>query len=200
MTWYADEIILPASPKAVSLIRSNPQLLPFAYWVKNIEDFAWYRPEHKHELTTHGLLVIRPVRSQEEDSWYNEPLLDWNELVDGESHHSCLDDTSRTQLAEYLDGEEMPSPAFRNFLAGLANQTESTVLYYACSMWGGDIDSEYCLSYSPSEKLMATSSDLEDRPGSDNSLRDGLLAIGIQAPSGFFAPHTRSFPWSDHKL
>jgi hypothetical protein len=62
-------------------------------------------------------------------------------------------------------------------------------------MWGGDIDYEYCLVYEPTESVVFTTD------GSRiDALRAGLVKIGLELPTPYFAPHTRSYPWQMHKF
>lgn len=61
MTWYAQEILLRATPAALQAVRGSALLAPFAYHLHSLQDIDWYLPEHRHGLPQGGLLVIRPV-------------------------------------------------------------------------------------------------------------------------------------------
>ena len=80
-----------------------------------------------------------------------------------------------------------------------ARQLNEPVVYYSCSMWGGDIDHEYCLLYEPQESLLLTNAS-ERGHGAERALVQGLQKLGLALPTPFFAPHTRSFDWAARKL
>ena len=89
--------------------------------------------------------------------------------------------------------------SLRSTLAALAQQLHEPVVYYACGMWGGDLDFEYCLIYEPQESLFVT--DVSERGHEAESTLDmALMKVGLTLPNGFFAPHTRSFGWAAHQL
>jgi hypothetical protein len=68
-------------------------------------------------------------------------------------------------------------------------------------MWGGSIDYEFSLLYSAGERILTSQSKLSpEKPGSDDSLRSALQALDVVLPTGYFAPHTRSFDWAAHRL
>lgn len=128
-------------------------------------------------------------------------MLDWHSLTPATDAASLLNADVEHQLAEYLDGGSAPPTSFRQALAELAATIKQPVLYYACAMWGGDIDHEYCLTYEPNEVFTATEPGLPpERPGVKDSLRIGLSKLGLQLPTGYFALHTRSFPWQAQRL
>jgi hypothetical protein len=202
MTWYANEVLMSASARAIGRISQDSLLQRFAYVIKNLDDYSWYIPEHKHDLPPDGLLVVRPVRSlSSEMDWYDEPILDWASLPEMSQTAANLDEKVEVRLREYVGDENIPPRPFRMFLSSLATEIGSPVLYYACFMWGGDIESEYCLLYAPNEILMMTQIESKNVDCvTENALKDGLVAIGIHLKSWFFAPHTRSFPWETKRI
>mgnify|MGYP003575252130 CR=1 FL=1 len=64
MTWYADEILLRASPTALECV-GRSGLAPFAYHLKSLHDHHWHSPDIKHGLPEGGLLVIRAGRDRD---------------------------------------------------------------------------------------------------------------------------------------
>ncbi len=206
MTWYADEILLSTSPKAMEYLTHDPILHPFSYWVKNLDTYEWYAPEHRHTLSTNGLLAISPVTAPDSHSlsWYDMPILDWTtvERTQSPSSIALIEELGDVSL------ETLPPLSFRCFLRDLATACDQPVLYYSCSMWGGSIEQEYCLAYASTESLFITSPDemlqpevtVDKRYEVESALQSGLSVIGLDIPTGFFAPHTRSFPWKNHKL
>ena len=203
MTWYADEIILRASTAALEAVGTSSHLAPFAYHIQALDDHEWYRQEQQHGLPDGGLLVIRPVcgSSSHGFDWHGVTALDWAELPFESMAEGLLDATVTQRLSEYLDEESIPPLQLRKALASLAIHLNQPVLYYGCGMWGGDIDYEYSLVYEPTESVFLTKSSLQsDGPGTEDSLRFGLAKIGLNLPTTYFAPHTRSYPWQLHKL
>lgn len=201
MTWYAQEILLRATPAALQAVRNSALLAPFAYHLHSLQDIDWYLPEHRHGLPQGGLLVIRPVcaAAAQGAQWHEEAILDTVSLPLNPGTLHCLQADIATLLADQVPETSLPSVHLRSMLATLAKQLHETVVYYACGMWGGDLDFEYCLSYEPQETLFAT-----DVCGhghhTQRALHQALKSIGLTLPSAFFAPHTRSFDWAAHRL
>jgi hypothetical protein len=203
MTWYADEIICRATPEALAAIAAEPSLSAHAYHVTSLDDFSWYRPEFRHSLPDGGLLVLRPVCGAESHGaeWHGTPILDWNSLPLEPSARFEPDPAVTARLTEYLDGDSLPPMKFRQAVAEISSRIGARAVYYACAMWGGDIDYEYSLMYGPTESVSITNPGLQpDRDGVQDSLRVGLSFIGLDLPASFFLLHTRDFPWPDYKL
>lgn len=202
MTWYADEIILRATPAALTAVGTSSQLRPFTYHVKILSGHEWYHDEHKHSLPDEGLLVVRPVCgiSSHGAEWHDTSILDWSKLDSNPDARDFLSEEVSHVLAGYLDEESMPPASLRQASATLALQLQQPVIYYGCGMWGGDIEYEYCLVYEPTESLFITKQSCPDTDGTNDSLRRGLLKIGLHLPTGYFALHTRGFPWKKHRL
>lgn len=206
MTWYADNILLAATPGATARLSDDPLLRPHSCLITNLDGHEWYRPEHRHSLPEGGLLVIRPVAAPDSHSasWYGEAVLDWS-LPDAPPLSAALIDGLDATAFDYPG----PPLSFRRFLASLAAGLKQPVLYHACAMWGGSIEQEYCFAYTPVETLFVTRPDMPFQTAdtdpvipylTENALVRGLALIGIDSPTGYFAPHTRAFPWRDHAL
>ena len=203
MTWYADEIILRATPGARETVMATPQFAPFSYHIRSVKGHAWYKREQEHGVTDDGLLVVRPVcgNSSHGFEWHGIPVLDWTTLEFEPRAESLLDQCVAKELSEYLDEESLPPSSLRKAVAGLSLRTGEPVIYFGCGMWGGDIVYEYCLVYEPKESLVMTKpTPPPDPPGTEDALRAGLLKLGLRLPTPYFAPHTRDFPWRTHKL
>ncbi len=208
MTWYADEIMLPATPDAIARLTADLMLRPFSYWIKELTSYDWPSSAQRHSLPVGGLLVIRPVCEAETGnaSWYDEHFLDWESFT--EENQPLSNDSSPLieNACDHIDGPAPPL-AFRKFLSGLSVTLESPILYYSASTWAGLLEQEYSLSYQPHERLFTTRRDdvLIDGPNhissqNGNALQQGLETLGVSLPSYFFAPHTRSFPWECYHL
>ena len=201
MTWYAHEILLRATPAALAAIHANTQLAPFAYHLRSLDQEQWYLPEHRHGLPEGGLLVIRPVCCAKDRcaQWHGDTVLDTALLPLMPEMAPLLQADIATPLADQLSEASLPTQSLRSTLAALALQLQEPVVYYACGMWGGDVDFEYCLTYEPQESLFAR--DVSERGhGTERALDVALMKLGLKLPSAFFAPHTRSFDWPAHHL
>ena len=201
MTWYAHEILLRATPAALAAIHASAQLAPFAYHLRSLDQVQWYLPEHRHGLPDGGLLVIRPVCCAENRcaQWHDDPYLDTASLPPRPEMEALLQADIARPLADQLSETSLPAMSLRSTLAALAQQLQEPVVYYACGMWGGDLDFEYCLIYEPQESLFVT--DVSERGHEAESALDmALMKVGLTLSNGFFAPHTRSFDWAAHRL
>ncbi|MGO4262722.1 hypothetical protein [Lysobacter sp. TAB13] len=219
MTWFADEILLPATAQALARVSGDPLLAPYAYWVRDLDGHAWFADEHRHELPEGGLIAIRPVRDtrsdDEDDSWYGVPSLDWSRLQPRENQGPEPDRIGR-RLAAYLlecttgeppsadnvadDVDSLPPPSLRRYLGELSAQLSLPVLYHSAFFWGGAVEYEYSLCYRPHEALFLTK---PPEPGDEairHALHDGLAGVGVNLPSPYFALHAREFPWARHRL
>jgi hypothetical protein len=202
MTWYADEIILRASTAALEAVGASSHLAPFAYHIRSLDEHEWYRQEQKHGLPDGGLLVIRPVcgSSSHGFDWHGIKVLDGVGLPFESIAEILLGTTVTQRLSAHLDEKSMPPLQLRKSVASLAVHLDQPVLYYGCGMWGGDIDYEYCLVYEPTESVILTRSNFQSDDSSIDALRAGLAKIGLELPTPYFAPHTRSYPWQMHKV
>ncbi|WP_057971671.1 hypothetical protein [Lysobacter antibioticus] len=202
MTWYADEIVLRASDEALESVAASPWLAPFAYHIRSLAGHVWHRKELRHGLPDGGLLVIRPVcgKSSHWSDWHHTEVLDWTGLPCESAAEELLDTEVTQCLSEYLDEESVPPLQLRRAVATLAAGLRQPVFYYGCAMWGGDIEHEYSLVYGPEESIVLTNTIPHIVEPPVDALRAGLHSIGLELPTGYFAPHTRSFPWQAHKL
>jgi hypothetical protein len=202
VTWIADEIILRATPPALAALKVSG-LAPFAYHVKSLAGHSWFEERARHDLPEGGLLVIRDLHasSSHGDEAHDEARQDWSHLSFDAGTERLLDSNLVRDLAECLEDAQAPPPQLRRALATLAKQLCEPVLYYRCEMFGGEIDYEYSLVYSPRESLLV--SEQGHGPGAvvgKDALRLGLFQIGLILPTSYFALHTRSFPWHDCRL
>lgn len=219
MTWFADEILLPATAQALARVADDPLLAPFAYWVRDLDDHVWYLDTQRHDLPEGGLLAIRPVRdtsnADEDDSWYGMPSLDWSRLQPQDDHgpepdrigrrlaaylHECTNGEPPAPGASLDDVDSLPPPSLRRYLSELSAQTNGPVLYHSACFWGGAVEYEYSLCYRPIEALFLTK---PAEPGDEvvsHALIDGLNGIGVHLSGRYFAPHTREFPWARYRL
>lgn len=78
-------------------------------------------------------------------------------------------------------------------------------------MWGGDVEFEASWVFTPAQHTYITQPGKEpevrsvDEQGVEvvepgDALRKGLAHLNIHLPTGFFALHTRAFPWGQYRV
>ncbi len=215
MTWYAHEVIAIGSQEVARVVAGDPMLAPFAYRLHGPLEHAWHRPEVAHDLPDTGLIVVRPVCEPAGDGaeWYGEPVLDWGSMRAVDTS-APLDPVAVAQACG-VNSAFFPPETFLSFLQALATRADATLLFYSCSLWGGDIESEYAfvLGRSPSAIVALPQDRDEDgsprvvviegarqTPAARGVLSIALSGLDFEIPTPFFAPHTRGFPWQNYRL
>ena len=207
MTWYADEILVRASAPALAAVRADAELRAFAHLLP-IESIR--RPgESLLGAALVGLCVVRPVADpighEQACHWYGAPFLDSHELT-GNSEISAWHQSIARQF-----GEAAPVPPVGSIarLKDLATSSGEAVAYYSCAMWGGDVEFEQAWILGSNDQVflkneqgptVALSESAPPREVQGDVLRLALAALGIELPSTYFEPHTRSFPWDRYRL
>jgi hypothetical protein len=218
MTWYADEVIARATPEAVRTFVSDALLAPFSYHLANPLEHPWHTPELVHGLPPEGLLVVRPVCDATSDAdpaeWYGEACLDWQSFS-GRTDEPLQIDRERVAKECSMSVEDLPPHSLLQQLKSLAATSGTTVLFYSCFMWGGDVEREYAWIFERSETALVgvppgapgerrSVAAFEDskpmRVRSGDVLMEALKHLSLELPTPYFAPHTRSFPWVRYKL
>lgn len=217
MTWCAHHVFVPPTDKVLNLLLDDPVLSKGIYWVRDISDHNWYHSETKHSLPPNGLLIVRPVCAPKSRcaEWYEcvEPIISWSAIEEPSrvsleiTPNELKEDSPKPQITEY------PPASFLKHLKRLSTDAQTTVAFYHCFMWGGDVEVEYSWVFSPEEvayldiwtrepiwKL------IEYHPGSTRIQREASVLVktlshfGLNLPTRYFALHTRSFPWDKYKM
>jgi hypothetical protein len=197
MTWYAHEIICQPTPEILAELRAHPVLSKGIYWVRDLDDFQWFRPEVRHGLPEDGLVIVRPVSSpQGFEGCYDDkvPILSWH-----------LDSIVTDEKSEAEDQVFNPPDTLKHFLRNLSRKTSSVTAFYQCVMWAGIVDWETSWVYTPEEFIYAHPANAPDAifaiPEHDHQPLIALLRhFGLYLPTTYFALHTRSFPWARYKV
>jgi hypothetical protein len=151
-------------------------------------------------------------RVEHTHDWYAEgEWFSWNQLH-GPSDVKVIDPAGLEELAEC----DVPPRGFLRFLADLHARCGQPVTYYLGRTWGGlrhaeaawvfaERDVLYC--YNPPKDVNADPHDevvVLDRDGRHvvygDVLRLALAHHGLHLPTGYFAPHTRTFDWKPWRL
>ena len=218
MTWYADEVIAPATPEVIRSVKTDPLLADFAYHLLDPFEHTWHTPEIIHGLPAGGLLVVRPVCDASPDEspadWYGEPVLDWHSFPSG-CNPPPLVDRGRVVESAALHPDVVPPEGLLSYLNALAIKTGCPFVFYSCFMWGGDPEREYAWVLGNSEVVFASvESESPEEPRAvailepfksaqlvtGDTLAFALARIGLELPTPYFAPHTREFPWEKYRL
>jgi hypothetical protein len=206
MTWYANNLYMSATERALQVLRAKPNVQQFLFLVQRLEGFAWHTPDVQHGLGPVGLAVVRPLGPTEDHSsaWYGEPMLPWDSL------HPL---TSSRNLVAHVEEEQAPPVSLLQCIRELSVEAGVPVFYYSSCMWGGDVEFEASWVFTPTQHTYITQSSPGEEPEvrcvdaqgnalvvPGDALRKGLAHLGIHLPTGFFALHTRSFPWDRYRV
>ncbi len=219
MTWYAKELIVSAFPTALEAIESNPSIKNSLFRLRGPIDYKWYRPEHKHDYSDSGLLVIRPICSKASHAfeWLasDERVL-LPEKMKPLNNISLNINLSKVEAALGFQTDELYHDGLLDvlhFAKALSQKIQSTVSYYDVLFWGGEPEYELAWIFNDGEEevLIKGRDDLEgglvkiftsktESTIDCNILQYTLSKHGCNLASGFFLPHSREFPWRDHKI
>jgi hypothetical protein len=217
VTWYANRIYLHATPSALARLEAEPALVGHIFLLDGPLLASWQPLAEPVAPPAGGLVVVKEVGEAEEPSvWGAEdyspgrPWHPWhtqNEFVPWDHFHGAASlDIDPPGLRDLIQTEPPPAP-FLRFLKDIHIVSGVPVTYYATAMWGGDIESEYAWVFDDREVVYAYRSDEEivevvevDRQGRRSRQGDvlqlALAHLGLQLPTGYFAPHTRGFDWT----
>lgn len=217
MTWRADEVMIRASRAAVQAVRADALLSPFAHLLPNVlrNPSGATGPRPVDYLPPEGLLVLRPIGNVTHDdtlSWYQEPVLDWGAFP-GPGDARFEADRLRVAEATDMAAESLPPTTMLAYLSDLARRTQSALLVYSCSMWGGDVESEQAWVIGKSNLALVNRAQ-GDSPGQiltmdgtgpirvveGDVLSMALEHLGVKLPTPYFLPHTRAFSWREFRL
>lgn len=206
MTWYAHNLYMPATDRALSVLRLRQDLAPFLFVVDSLEGIRWHTPIVQHGLGPVGLAVVRPIGPADDylSEWYGKPILPWESLKPVPPGPGLL-----TNVEE----EQAPPASLLQYIKELSAEAEAPALYYSSFMWGGDVEFEASWVFTPTQHTYITQSSLGEEPevrsvtehgvevvAPGDALRKGLAHFDIQLPTGFFALHTRAFPWERYRV
>lgn len=209
MTWFANEILARAVP---GLLREVTEFVGYreaVHVIRSLESHGFHDEAVRHGLPSEGLLVVRPIGEPADlEGWYDEPVVPWLSPPNWEPGKLCIAPSALSKFAGGIGN--LPPDTFLRALSGLAARHQTTVAYGYFSMWGGTNELEYAWIFDEEETVLVNS-----RPENVHvRLRDGSPAceenedlvmalcsyLGMPLPTPYFAPHTRSFSWTDHRI
>ena len=207
MPWRAN-VIYSAPVDSVIAAFKQRGLGDALYVVRDLDGirFQWAREEFekktstiRHGLPPRGLLAVMPPAG---GSNYDHPGLDQR------AAHAQRDDdygdapatkwekagfAGRGRIAETRTELEWPT-GLHDTLVAIAAETGEPLFHYFCETSGGPPDFEAAFVASPGWPISVLAKRDDDDPR--DPLVDALVFLGLELPSGFFAPHERSFDWS----
>jgi len=217
MTWYASEIIAPGKPSVLTAVSHVPEFGGHVYHVTNPIRFAWHRPEAAHSVPDDGLVFIRAICDPAAHiaDWHeDDEILRFDRFLNVPGSDVSLKPDAVVSRRPKLEGWDLPSEQVLRVAKRLAVDSKSTVAYYYCFCWGGDVEVEYSWVFGDSERVLIRQSvndtvalnrlveiDLADeRERDEDVLVRTLSAVGCDLPTPFFAPHTRSWEWQNFRV
>lgn len=123
-------------------------------------------------------------------------------MLEGPPQRNVLDEPDSVDF-------EKPPVGLLRFLGDLHDTCHVPVTYYACRMWGGDVEEEAAWIFAGTDLVYRYRSPTETRETDARGQRiiqSGVLPLALAhhglslAPSGYFAPHTRGFDWKGRRL
>ena len=216
MTWYASQIVTSGEPETASLIRDDPLLSRWAYRITNPIVHKWYAAETVHDLPRNGLIFIRPVcdPSAHIAEWHGGEFLDWNKFSDANGIDLVVDPEIFAARQKELEPDLLPPIGLLRKVKELSYRAKTAFVFYYCFCWGGAVEKEFAWTFGTRERFLTRQTE-EIESESDRYLeisecgvttQEGSLLVrvlselGCHLPTGYFAPHTRSFPWDQHRL
>lgn len=217
MTWFANHIFALPSDGLLKYLSNHPELSRNIYWVKDISNHNWYDAATKHDLPKDGFVVIRPVGDPNGvyASWDTDeqPLISWDEFLEKVPIELEILPAHIYQDQLDFNSSDYPPVSFLQHLKFLSQTAKTTIAYYHCAMWGGDVELEYSWVFDTSETMYSFISFNKEKPRLaeycsnkpkvekiGDVLVETMKHFDVNLPTPYFALHTRTFPWHIHKF
>lgn len=250
MTWYAQQVFAQPRDDVIAAFESIHGVADAIYHVPHLRDMESEEQvvagvifgddghvdlhrtvRHGPKLPADGLLVIRELCGAGDDhcaEWFGEDAVSWDHIGNGlpASDDPILAyDNAFANAPEWWQNTAPPAAMLRQ-LKTLADKTKSVVAYYACHMWGGDVECVFGWVWDGDRQsscfyrgIVASDAQGQETTGFYTDLTgayavdrfgrrlivDGdvltliLLHFGLLLRNGYFALHTRSFPWNKYR-
>jgi hypothetical protein len=214
MTWYATEILAAANEALLDYVKTDPHLREHAYLIA--EPLTYQRNDRQmvQEIPSGGLLILRPICDAADlhwVDWHGGKVLDWDTLT-AEEKISVIEPNVFEEAYGFNTYDNwLPPIRFLRFLKRLSAGTQTNLVYFYSTQWGGDTDFEYAWFYGLREEAVLlfdpdTDSVAKTTPGGRMSevkvdiLSEALAYLGAPLTSSFCIFHTRTFEWDRYKL
>lgn len=251
MTWYAQQVFAQPHDDVIAALQAIPDFANAIYHVPHLREMEFEEqvvdgvilgddgPVDLHRtvrrgpmLPAEGLLVVRELCGSGDGhcaEWFGEDAVFWDTTGDV---LPASDDTSLQYDIGFANAPDWwpsvaPPTAMLRQLQALADTTKSMIAYYACHMWGGDIECNFGWVWDGQRQsacfyrgVVATDADGKEVTGFYTDLTGAyvvdptgrrlivngdvltliLLHFGLLLRDGYFELHTRSFPWDKYRL
>lgn len=106
-------------------------------------------------------------------------------------------------------GVGSPPPALLGAIEAIASTSGTPLVYDSHATWGGDSDAEFAWLFAPKPLVFVLKGDSRHqvvtatgnvRTSSGSVLTAVMPHIGVDLPAGYFALHTRRFPWERYAI
>ena len=216
MTWYASQIITTGAPSVIAAIERNPLFTDHVFRVTNPIRHDWHSPKVKHSVPDDGLVFIRPICDPADHiaEWHGDESLSWEQFEIAPGLDVTLTPHAIAERRTEFEAANFTPVDILRVAKKLNADTNVPVAFYYCFFWGGDIEFEYAWIFDGSERILIRQS--EDVPPNVNRLLEitantetvhdddvlvrTLRSLLCELPTPFFAPHTRGFPWDEHRF
>ena len=230
MTWYANVIYTTPAREVVESVRAYPALASRLYVVTDFKGIRseWTRAqfaddgEIRHSLPPGGLLAIwPPAHMSQPGPTPDAELLEQPAYAD--NHPDSIDRDPATKWVDagftgtdtygafgsHSAEVRWPAELFET-LAGMADDLGVPFAYYYCATWGGRAEAEVSWLFERGRRRLwfhdRTEGECMCREDSRQHvvprevLQEALGGLALALPTGFFAPHERSFDWARYWL
>lgn len=219
MTWYAHRIYASPCEPIQKTLASIPGVDGHLFAVKDLDLVNWHSEEVKHTLPEDGLLVAKELSSlldEHAGEWFGDEKLGFEQLPSISPSGVRL---TRESLVESQGRSEVqivnPPSGLLAYLKKLAKENSATVSLYCGATWGGTVEYEFAWVFDDAEAYYACESeatevengtywyctgDGDSGTGEGTVLQEMMRLHGVNLPTYFFAPHTRTFRWERYQV
>lgn len=216
MFWHANQIYAQSNPEVIAAFCKQPFFADKLYHVDNLRGIRseiTTNDNKRHLLPPHGLLVVSPEIYQtgydrkgpdvgdfarhycHNTPWPNSPPASkWSEVV--------VPSDKEVIFQEEFDRDYYPHNLL-SFLIKVYKQILQPLVYYHCTIWGGDVEKESAWIIDREERIYQYAdggSVIEHTIAGSQTIGRSLLPlamshVGGDLPTPFFALHEASFHW-----
>jgi hypothetical protein len=216
VTWAAGNLFGRADPHLVEILQAHPILRHNLYLLPDPQLTIQNESSLLPDLTLPGMLVGRRICDPANLEFHGAGAIRWDTIAGPEDHEvwvpQVFPEHGLKYPQEYEAGHFAPLP-FLRLLKNLYLQTGTTLSFYDCFMWGGEMDWEVAHVFGPQEIVLVFARLRQGAPeyleyrGPDQWVRrsgDVLVQMmahhGVSLKGPFFPPHTRTFAWERYRL
>lgn len=222
MSWKADQIYTKPNSELINYLRSIDGFSDELFLVDNLDgirdnfskDFIFSEQKsefsiQKHSLPDEGLLVIKPkVYATGYDIDYETNIFLDKYKQNPHDKWDFINKISEKKFELPITLNESQLKLL-SFLHMLSDKFNTPIVYYYCSMWGGEIDEEYSIvfdkgatvyEYDYQNELAYQLIDDKKIELDSTLLQTTFKHLNVKLPTWYFALHVASFDWQKYHL